>query len=146
MAGLNRVTLIGNLGKDPEVRHLESGATVANFSLATTESYNDKSGNRVDQTEWHNVVLWRGLAETAEKILSKGKQIYLEGKIRTRSWEDKDGNKRYTTEILGDKFIILGRKGDDNNGTSNMGNNNNEAANAQADVANDNGAEDDLPF
>ena len=110
MAGVNKVILVGNLGKDPEVRHLEGGATVANFSLATTESYKDKNGQRVEQTEWHNIVVWRGLAEIAEKYLKKGSSIYLEGKIRTRSYDDKEGNKRYTTEILAETFTMLGKK------------------------------------
>lgn len=110
MAGVNKVILIGNLGKDPEVRSLESGAKVASFSLATTESYKNKEGQKVDQTEWHNIVMWRGLAEVAEKYLRKGSQIYLEGKIRSRSWDDKEGNKRYTTEIIADTFTMLGSK------------------------------------
>jgi len=110
MAGVNKVILVGNLGKDPEVRHLENGAVVANFPLATTESYKDKNGNRQDQTEWHNIVLWRGLAEIAEKWLKKGSSVYIEGKIRARKWEDKDGNTRYTTEILGDNMTMLGGK------------------------------------
>lgn len=105
--------LVGNLGKDPEVRHLENGAAVANFSVATTESYKDRNtGERRDQTEWHNVVLWRGLAEVAEKYLKKGSQVYIEGKIRTRSWEDKEGNTRYTTEIVGNEMTMLGRPSD----------------------------------
>src|SRR5882762_8713656 len=112
MAGVNKVILVGNLGKDPEVRYLEGGAAVANFSLATSESYKDKTGKKVDQTEWHNIVVWRGLAEIAEKYLKKGMQIYVEGKIRTRSWDDKEGNKRYTTEIVADTFNMLGRKDD----------------------------------
>jgi single-strand DNA-binding protein len=110
MAGVNKVILIGNLGKDPEVRSLEGGAKVASFSLATTESYKNKEGQKVDQTEWHNIVMWRGLAEVAEKYLKKGSQIYLEGKIRSRSWDDKEGNKRYTTEIIADTFTMLGAK------------------------------------
>jgi single-strand DNA-binding protein len=110
MAGVNKVILIGNLGKDPEVRSIESGAKVATFSLATTESYKNKEGQKIDSTEWHNIVLWRGLAEVAEKFLKKGSQIYIEGKIRTRSWDDKDGIKRYTTEIIGDTFTMLGAK------------------------------------
>ena len=110
MAGINKVILIGNLGKDPEIRSLESGAKVASFSLATSESYKNKEGQRVDQTEWHNIVLWRGLADVAEKFLKKGSQIYLEGKIRSRSWDDKDGNKKYITEIIGDAFTMLGSK------------------------------------
>jgi single-strand DNA-binding protein len=110
MAGVNKVILVGNLGKDPEVRHLEGGAVVANFPLATTESYKDKSGQRNEQTEWHNIVVWRGLAEIAEKYLKKGMTIYMEGKLRTRSWDDKEGHKRYTTEIVGDTFTILSKK------------------------------------
>jgi single-strand DNA-binding protein len=110
MAGVNKVILVGNLGKDPEVRHLEGGASVANFTLATTEAYKDKSGNRTEQTEWHTIVVWRGLAEVAEKYLKKGMTIYLEGKLRTRSWDDKEGHKRYTTEIVADTFTILSKK------------------------------------
>jgi single-strand DNA-binding protein len=110
MAGVNKVILIGNLGKDPEVKYLDSGVAVANFSLATTESYKNKEGERVSQTEWHNVVLWRGLAEVAEKWLKKGSSVYIEGKIRNRKWEDKDGNTRYTTEILADNMTMLGKK------------------------------------
>ncbi|MDA0714818.1 MAG: single-stranded DNA-binding protein, partial [Bacteroidetes bacterium] len=101
MAGINKVILVGNLGKDPEVRHLEGGSAVANFTLATSENYTDKNGQRVTQTEWHNVVLWRRQAEIAEKYLSKGRQVYIEGKLRTRSWTDRDGNTRYTTEVVG---------------------------------------------
>ena len=112
MAGVNKVILIGNLGKDPEVRYLDSGVAVANFSLATTESYKNKEGERVSQTEWHNVVLWRGLAEVAEKWLKKGSSVYIEGKIRSRKWEDKEGNTRYTTEILADNMTMLGKKED----------------------------------
>lgn len=112
MAGVNKVILIGNLGKDPEVRYLDSGVVVANFSLATTENYKNKEGERVSLTEWHNIVLWRGLAEVAEKWLKKGSSVYIEGKIRNRKWEDKEGNTRYTTEILGDNMTMLGKKED----------------------------------
>ena len=108
MAGVNRVILIGNLGKDPEIRNLEGGVKKASFSLATTESYKGKNGEKVDSTEWHNIVLWRGLAEVAENYLKKGNTIYVEGKIRTRDWTDKDGNKRYTTEIIADNMVMLG--------------------------------------
>ncbi|MFM2019038.1 MAG: hypothetical protein RL007_2694, partial [Bacteroidota bacterium] len=101
MAGVNKVILIGNLGKDPEVRYLEGGIAVANFPVATTETFRDKMGNKQEQTEWHQIVLWRKLAEVAEKYLRKGQQVYIEGKIRSRNWEDKEGNKRYTTEIFG---------------------------------------------
>lgn len=117
MAGVNKVILVGNLGKDPEIRYLEGGTPVANFTLATSESYKDKSGNRIDQTEWHNIVLWRGLAELAEKFLKKGSQIYLEGKIRSRSWDDKDGIKRFTTEIVGDNLTLLGAKKENSDST-----------------------------
>jgi len=109
MSGVNKVILIGNLGKDPEVRSLEGGAKVASFSLATNEVFKGKDGNKVEQTEWHNIVVWRGLAELAEKYLKKGSQIYLEGKIKTRSWDDKEGNKRYITEIVGDQMTFLGK-------------------------------------
>ena len=112
MAGVNKVILVGNLGKDPEVRHLENGTAVANFPIATSDSYKDREGTRVDQTEWHNVVVWRKLAEIAESYLKKGSQIYLEGKLRTRSWEDQQGNKRYTTEVVADTFTMLGKKED----------------------------------
>ena len=108
MAGVNKVILVGNLGQDPEVRYLDNGVAVANFSLATTENYKNKQGERVSQTEWHNIVLWRGLAEVAEKYLKKGSNIYVEGKIRNRKWEDKEGNTRYNTEILADNMTMLG--------------------------------------
>tara|TARA_B100000900_G_scaffold341639_1_gene304756 strand:+ start:248 stop:658 length:411 start_codon:yes stop_codon:yes gene_type:complete len=110
MSGVNKVILVGNLGKDPEVRYLDSGVAVANFSLATTENYKNKEGERVSQTEWHNIVFWRGLAEVAEKYLKKGDSVYVEGKIRTRKWEDKEGNTRYSTEILADNMTMLGKK------------------------------------
>ena len=109
MAGVNKVILVGNLGKDPEVRHLESGVMVANFPLATTESYKDRNtGERRQVTEWHNVVLWRGLAEISERYLKKGNQVYIEGKLRTRSWQDQEGNTRYTTEVIADNMTMLG--------------------------------------
>ena len=111
MAGINKVILVGHLGKDPEVRTIESGAKVARFSLATTEAYKDKNGERKEITEWHTVICWRGLAETAEKYLNKGKLVYVEGKLRTRSWED-NGAKRYATEIYADTFSMLGAKTD----------------------------------
>jgi single-strand DNA-binding protein len=108
MAGINKVILVGHLGKDPEVRHLESGASVANFTLATNDYYKDKSGTRVERTEWHNITAWRGLAEVAEKYLKKGHQIYVEGKIRTRQYQDKDNQTRYITEIVADEITMLG--------------------------------------
>lgn len=106
-SGLNKVTLIGNLGADPEVRNLESGLKFARLSIATTEGYKDNEGNRQEQTEWHRIVLWRGLAEIAEKYLRKGSRVYLEGKLQTRQWEDQEGVTRYTTEIAGRQMIML---------------------------------------
>lgn len=123
MAGVNKVILVGNLGKDPEVRHLEGGTAVANFTLATSESYKDKTGQRIEQTEWHSIVVWRGLAEVAEKYLKKGMTIYIEGKLRTKSWDDKEGHKRYTTEVVGDTFTILSKKeSSPSTGTEELGN------------------------
>ena len=111
MAGsVNKVILIGNLGKDPEVRHLENGAIVANFPLATSEVYTDRTtGEKRENTDWHDVVVWRGLAEVAEKYLKKGYKVYVEGKLKKRSWQDKEGNTRYTTEVLGEELTILSR-------------------------------------
>ncbi|RZK20225.1 MAG: single-stranded DNA-binding protein [Hymenobacter sp.] len=108
MAGINKVILVGNLGKDPEVRHLEGGNSVANFTLATNDYYKDKQGNRVERTEWHNISAWRGLAELAEKYLKKGSQVYVEGKLRTRQYQDKDQQTRYITEIVADEISLLG--------------------------------------
>jgi len=111
MSGINKVILVGHLGKDPEVRYLEGGVSVASFPLATSESFN-KDGRKIEQTEWHNIVMWRGLADVAAKYLQKGKLVYIEGKLRTRSFEDKTGVKKYTTEIIAENFTILGRKSD----------------------------------
>lgn len=109
---VNRVILIGRLGKDPEVRRLESGAAVGKFTMATDESYKDKEGNKVEQTEWHNVVVWRGLAEVAERFLKKGMLVYVEGKLTHRSYMDKDNQKRYITEVVANNFQMLERKGE----------------------------------
>jgi len=107
---VNKAILVGNVGKDPEVRHLEGGTSVARFSLATSESYKNKNGELVTNTEWHNIVAWRQLAEFAEKFIHKGRQLYVEGKITNRQWDDKDGNKRYTTEIVADNIRLLGKR------------------------------------
>ncbi len=112
MRGVNRVMLIGNLGKDPDVQFLEGNIGVAKFSLATTETFKDRSGKLISQTEWHTVVLWRGLAELAQKYLHKGSLVYIEGRLRTRSWEDKDGNKKFATEVVGDNLIMLDKRTD----------------------------------
>jgi single-strand DNA-binding protein len=110
MRGLNRVMLIGNLGKDPEVQMLEGQVPVAKFPLATTETHKDRTGKLVSQTEWHAVVLWRGLAELAQKYLHKGSLVYIEGRLRTRSWEDKEGHKKFATEVVGENLIMLDKK------------------------------------
>ena len=107
---VNRVILIGNLGRDPEVRRLENGAVVAKFSIATNENYKDKSGEWQTQTEWHDIVVWRALAERAEAQLKKGMQVYIEGKLTHRSWQDQDGNNRRTTEVVASYYRMIGRR------------------------------------
>jgi single-strand DNA-binding protein len=116
---VNKVILIGNLGKDPEVRRLENGAVLASFSIATSESYIDKqSGEKKEITDWHDIVLWRGLAEVAEKYLVKGTKIYVEGKLKKRSWQDKEGLTRYSTEVVGDEMTILSKIENKENNTA----------------------------
>ncbi len=148
--------LVGNLGKDPEVSYLEGGVARAKFSLATNEGYVDRNGNRVDQTEWHNIILWRKQAEIAEKYLRKGSQIYLEGKLRSRSWED-NGVKKYTTEVVGDTFIMLDRKEDGSYEGGSSGGNSNYAGQSSSPSQSANAGnagnevkqeqyDDDLPF
>ena len=154
MRGVNKVFLIGHLGKDPEVRHLEGGNTVANFPLATSESYTTKDGNKVDQTEWHNIVIWRKLAEIAEKYLKKGSLIYLEGRIRTRSWDDKEGNKRYITEIVAINFQMLDKREDSgqrnvapvSNSSETTTSNNTTSSNTKTENVVFDEPGDDLPF
>jgi len=107
---VNKVILIGNLGRDPEIKKLENGATLASFSMATSESYTDKvSGKKIENTDWHDVVLWRGLAELAEKFLKKGMKIYVEGRLKKRSWQDREGNTRYNVEVIGHEMTILSK-------------------------------------
>jgi len=110
MSGVNKVILIGNLGADPEVRHLQNDVSVANFRIATSETYKDRNtGEKREQTEWHSIVAWRGLAEITERFLRKGSKVYVEGKLRTRKWQDKDGIERYTTEVHADEMTMLDR-------------------------------------
>ena len=116
MRGVNRVMLIGNLGKDPDMQYLEGNIGVAKFPLATTETFKDRSGKLVSQTEWHTVVLWRGLAELAQKYLHKGSLVYIEGRLRTRSWEDKEGARKFATEVVGDNLIMLDKRTDGSGG------------------------------
>ena len=135
MSGVNKVILLGNLGKDPEVRRLDDGRAVANFSLATSETYKNKSGEKVTNTEWHNIVLWSPLADIAENYLKKGSQVYIEGKISNRSYEDKDGVKKYISEVVGREITLLGRPPEQQDNTqNNLSENKN------------NSDEDDLPF
>ena len=138
---VNKVILVGNTGKDPEIRHLDKGVAVASFSLATSETYKNKNGEKVSNTEWHNLVLWRGLAEFAEKYVKKGTQLYVEGKLRTRSWDDKEGNKRYTTEVVADVVQLLGRKTESDNNHSDVTTNE-----SHDDVSIPIQETDDLPF
>lgn len=109
---INKVILVGNVGKDPDVKHLDSNVSVANFTLATSENYTNKGGEKVTTTEWHNIVCWRALASLAENYIHKGSQIYIEGRLRTRNYDATDGSKRYITEIYADTIQLLGRKGD----------------------------------
>ena len=140
MAGVNKVILIGNLGKDPEIKYLEGNIARANFSLATSEFHKDKNGNKVEQTEWHNIVVWRTIAESAEKVLKKGTQIYVEGKLQTRQWIDKDGIKRNITEIVGESCFLLQKK---ENNPNQAPTNNENSNNVNFD---DLGKKDGLPF
>ncbi len=148
---VNKVILVGNVGKDPEVRHLDGGASVASFSLATSESYKNKAGERVTQTEWHNIVAWRHLADLSEKYIVKGKQLYIEGRINNRTWEDKEGNKRYTTDIVATSIIFIGRKGDDAgysapDAASNKASQKSDANADDSPIVEQEAADDDLPF
>ncbi len=141
MSGVNKAILVGNLGTDPEVRSLESDVKVANFNIATTETYKDRNGQKQDRTEWHRIVLWRGLADIAEKFLKKGDKIFIEGRIRTRQWDDKDGIKRYTTEIYGDNMVMLGGK-QSQAGPSSEG----QGSSVNEEPPQETKADDELPF
>ncbi len=141
MAGVNKVILLGNLGKDPEIRTLESGTKLARFPLATNEYYKGKDGEMVEKTEWHNVVVWHQRAELAEKYLQKGSQVYIEGRLQTRQWDDKDGNKRYTTEIIGDVMNFVGGRPGGGSGGQQGQNSMEQSKNADLPPE-----EDDLPF
>lgn len=117
MGSVNKVILIGNLGRDPEVRHTPGGAPVATFSIATNEAWNTREGQREERTEWHRVVAFGKLAEICGQYLKKGKQVYVEGRLQTRSWDDRDGNKRYTTEVVANTMTMLGRAGEGSSDT-----------------------------
>lgn len=147
---VNKVILIGNVGADPDVRYLEGGVAVANLRLATTERYRNKNGENVDQTEWHNIVLWRGLAEIVEKYVRKGMRLYIEGRLRTRTWDDQSGNKRYTTEVWADNMQMLSFRQEGDNGSSAPARNYSAPANpapaAQSEAPATPDDNDDLPF
>ena len=153
MAGsVNKVILIGNLGKDPEVRSLESGVKLARFPIATTESYTDKtSGERREITDWHNIVVWRGLADVVENYLKKGMKVYVEGKIKTRSWQDESGITKYTTEIVADNMTMLSPKSSQQNESLQQSNtysseNTPQKPSSLSGEIMDGDEEDDLPF
>lgn len=148
---VNRVILIGNLGRDPEVRRLENGAVVAKFAIATNENYKDKTGDWQTQTEWHDVVVWRNLAERAETTMKKGMSVYVEGKLTHRTWQDQDGNNRRTTEVVGSYFRILDKKegrSNDGGGSGYFPATTNEPPYISSGMPSEvpTGAEDDLPF
>jgi len=149
MSSINKVILVGHLGKDPELRYLEGNVSVASFPLATSETFN-KDGRKIEQTEWHNIVMWRGLADVAAKYLTKGRLVYIEGKLRTRSYEDKEGVRRYTTEIVAESFNILGRRSDFESPSSNQSsvasNTTNQVQEETVDFTENNGESDGLPF
>lgn len=144
MAGINKVIIVGNLGKDPEVRYFQDGTAVANFNVATSRQWKDKnSGEKKEQTEWHRIVAFRRLAEICGEYLHKGKQVYIEGRIQTREWEDKDGNRRWTTEIVANEMQMLGPKG----GGQNAGGGDYYKAPGMEDVPpTGNDLDDDIPF
>jgi single-strand DNA-binding protein len=143
MAGVNKVILIGHLGADPEIRYTQSGSPVANLRLATSESWKGKDGQKEERTEWHRVVLWSRLAELAGQYLNKGRQVYIEGRIQTRSWDDKDGNKRYTTEVVGTSMQFLGSKGASTGEFQDVPS---DLPPPPENLGNTGGAEDDIPF
>ena len=144
---INKVILLGNVGKDPEVKYFDNESSVANFSLATSETYTNKNGEKVTNTEWHNVQAWRGLAKVVEKYVKKGDLIYIEGRIKTRSYDDKDGNKKYITEILADEMKMLGSRGNKDNVGYNSTSSNSISSSVQDNISVDSGNDiDDLPF
>ena len=147
MAGsVNKVILIGNLGKDPEVRYLEGGTAVATFSIATSETYKNRNGELTTTTDWHNVVVWRKLAEITEKYLKKGNKVYVEGKLKTRSWQDQDGNTRYTTEVVADNLTMLGGRKEESSGHAESKQAEANSAKEQNPMSVADNEEDDLPF
>jgi single-strand DNA-binding protein len=147
MGSVNKVILVGNLGRDAELRYTPGGAAVATINMATTEVWNDKGGQRQEKTEWHRVVLWGKSAESLAEYLTKGKQIYVEGRLQTRQWDDKDGNKRYTTEIRGDRIVLLGGGGGGGRGAAmDRGSDSMAGGSAPAPESSEPLTDDDIPF
>ena len=152
MGSVNKVILVGNLGRDAELRYTPGGAAVATINMATTEVWNDKQGAKQEKTEWHRVIFWGKVAESLTEYLTKGKQVYIEGRLQTRQWDDKDGNKRYTTEIRGDKIVLLGGGGGQRGGGMSRGGGEESMGGAQApshggsDVPDTPLTDDDIPF
>ena len=150
MAGVNKVILVGNLGRDPEVRYTKNGQAVASFSLATTERWTGKDGNREDKTEWHRVVAWGKLGEICGEYLVKGKQVYIEGRLQTRDWEDKDGNKKSTTEIVANNMVMLSQAGGSQQqsygGDQQASSGGGQAASSGGGSESDDFEDDDIPF
>ena len=147
--GINKVILVGNIGKDPETRYMPNGKAVTNFSVATSESWKDANGDKQERTEWHNVVLFEKLAEIAAEYLHKGSQVYIEGSLRTRKWQDKEGKDRYTTEIVGRDMQMLGGRGGAGSGESSGGGRaapERSSSNAAPPPSDDGGFDDDIPF
>lgn len=143
---LNKALIIGNVGKDPEIKHLDKGVSVVTLPIATTERYKDKNGELKEQTEWHNVVFWRSLAEFVDKYVRKGSQVFIEGKLRSRTWEDQSGQKRYTTEIVADTVRLLGKRPDsmEQNQGQGMSQQGGKPSDSPMGMADD--MDDDLPF
>jgi len=148
MAGVNKVIIVGNVGRDPEVRYTQSGKAVASFSVATSERFQDKEGQPQERTEWHRVVAWGRLAEICGEYLRKGKQIYVEGRLQTRDWEDKDGHKRYTTEVIANVMQMLGRRGEDGGATTDEGSSRGSSAGGDpmSQVPAGGASDDEIPF
>jgi single-strand DNA-binding protein len=151
MGSVNKVILVGNLGRDAELRYTPGGAAVATLNMATTETWNDQSGQRQEKTEWHRVVFWGKVAESLTEYLTKGKQVYVEGRLETRQWNDKDGNKRYTTEIKGDKIVLLGGGGQRGGGGMSRGGGEESMGGGQpahggSDIPETPLTDDDIPF
>jgi len=142
MSGVNKAILVGHLGADPTMRYTQSGTAVAQFNLATTERFNDRNGERQERTEWHRVVVWAKLAEICNQYLKKGKQVYIEGRLQTRQWEDQSGTKRYTTEIVANQMVMLGRAGD----TADVPAQESPPDTVSQETGSGKGDDDDLPF